>query len=87
MAAIGIRELKQTTSKVLRRVRERGEEIDVTYRGEVIARIVPVARASKARARATRAVWDDLDRLAREIGAVWPKGVSAVRAVREQRRG
>ena len=35
MAAIGIRELKQTTSKVLRRVRERGEEIDVTYRGEV----------------------------------------------------
>jgi prevent-host-death family protein len=87
MATVGIRELKQSTSKVLRRVRERGEEVDVTYRGEVIARIVPVARAPKRTVRAARAVWDDLDRLAEEIAVRWPKGVSAVRAVREQRRG
>lgn len=31
MATIGVRELKQRTSQVLRRVRERGEEIEVTH--------------------------------------------------------
>jgi len=85
MPAIGVRELKAGASRVLRRVRERGEEIEVTYRGRVVARIVPVSQ-ERPRARASAAVWSSLDRLAREIGARWPRGRSAAEAVREGRR-
>jgi prevent-host-death family protein len=83
--AIGIRELKQRTSQILRDVRERGEEIDVTHHGRVIARLVPVVQ-ERARARTTAAAWSTLDRVAREIGRRWPRGQSATRAVREGRR-
>jgi hypothetical protein len=34
----------------------------------------------------TMAVLAEADELARKIGAVWPRGVSAAEAVREQRR-
>jgi prevent-host-death family protein len=84
MATIGVRELKLHTSQVLRRVRERGEEIEVTHHGRVVARLVPVARPRSPRR--ARAAWSTLDRVAREIGAHWPKGWSAVKAVREGRR-
>ena len=91
MTSVGIRELKLRTSDILRRVREGGEAVDVTLRGRVIARIVPVAtdrRADRAaRTRRSRAVWTDLDKLAVEIAARWPKGVTAARAVSEDRRG
>ncbi len=89
MDVIGVRELKQKTSEILRRVREAGEPIEVACRGEVVARIVPVKRrqpSAKTRAR-SRAVWADIDRIAEEIAARWPRGVSAVQAVREGRRG
>jgi prevent-host-death family protein len=84
MRAIGVRELKQRASQVLRRVRERGEEVEVTHHGRVVARLIPVSRARPhPRAAAT---WATLDRVAREIGARWPKGRSAAAAVREGRR-
>lgn len=85
MAAIGVRELKEHTSRVLRRVRERGEEIDVTYHGRVVARLVPVSQVRR-RPQATAAAWATLDQVAREIGARWPKGRSAAKAVKEGRR-
>jgi len=85
MPAIGVRELKAGASRVLRRVRERGEEIEITYHGRVVARLVPVPR-ERPRPRASAAVWSTLDRLARDIGARWPKGRSATEAVREGRR-
>jgi len=84
MTTIGVRELKERTSQVLRRVRERGEEIEVTHHGRVVARLVPVARPRPRRS--ASAAWSTLDRVAREIGTRWPKGWSAVRAVREGRR-
>jgi prevent-host-death family protein len=85
VATIGVRELKEQTSKVLRRVRERGEEIEVTHHGRVIARLVP-AKEARPRARTTAAAWATLDQIAREIGARWPKGRSAAKAVKEGRR-
>jgi prevent-host-death family protein len=85
MAAIGVRELKEQTSRVLRRVRERGEEIESTHHGHVIARLVPASRARPQR-RTTAAVWATLDQVAREISARWPKGRSAAEAVKEGRR-
>jgi prevent-host-death family protein len=74
MATIGVRELKEQTSRILRRVRERGEEIDVTYHGRVVARLVP-ASPKRPGPRTTAAV-----------SARWPKGRSAAKAVKEARR-
>jgi len=87
MATVGVRELKERTSTILRRVRDRGEEVEVTFRGRVVARIVPAVRKRERNRKLERAVWRDIDRVADEIGAVWPKGVTAARAVREARRG
>jgi hypothetical protein len=52
----------------------------------VVARLVPVPREARRRARTSAAVGSTLDRAAREIGARWPKGRSTVKAVREGRR-
>jgi len=84
MQTVGIRELRQSATQILRRVREKGEEIQVTYRGQVVALLVPVK--PKSTRRKSSAAWADLDQLAAEIGRHWPKGVSAVEAVREVRR-
>ncbi len=83
---VGIRELKQRAGEIVRQVRERKEAVTVTYRGRAVARLVPVESKEAQRAEAT-AVWAEMDELAREVGAHWPAGVSAVEAVQEQRRG
>jgi prevent-host-death family protein len=85
MRAIGVRELKERASEVVRRVREGGEEVEVTYHGRVVARLVPVSPERRSPP-TSAAAWSTLDRVAREIGARWPKGRSAVKAVREGRR-
>ena len=85
MRSIGIRELKARTSQVIREVRLHGGEVDITHHGRVVARLVPVATPRPA-SRRSAAVWSTIDRVAREIGRRWPKGVSAVQAVREGRR-
>ncbi len=82
MVTVGVRELKQRTSELIRQVREQGIEILVTHHGRVVARIIPVAPSQEE----TRHAWDDLDRLAAEIGQRWPQGVSAAQAVAEGRR-
>jgi prevent-host-death family protein len=45
--AVGLRDLRHHTSEVLARVRH-GETIDVTERGRLIARIVPVGERAPA---------------------------------------
>jgi prevent-host-death family protein len=84
MPAIGIRELKERTSEILRRVREDRDTFEVTYHGKVIARIVPVAQPPSEEE--LKRVWERWDRLAEEISKYWPKDVSAVQAIREDRR-
>ncbi len=86
MQAVGVRELKEHTSEILRRVREGQETIEVTYRGKVVARLVPVEEPAVVDSAEIAAIWTDLDRLAEEISARWPAGVSAVEAVRDVRR-
>ena len=85
MGEIGIRELKQRANEILRHVREQQETFTVTYRGKVVARLVPVEEISEERARAS-AIWKQMDELAREIGANWPPEASAAEAIKEQRR-
>jgi prevent-host-death family protein len=84
MRSVGVRELKERTSQVLRELQARGEEIEITHHGRVVARLVPVSRV-QAQSR-TATAWSTLDRVAREIGARWPRGRSAAGAVREGRR-
>ena len=84
MRTVGVRELKERTSQVLRDLRESGQEIEVTHHGRVVARPVPVRQVPTRRR--TAAAWSTLDRVAREIGARWPKARSAAAAVREGRR-
>ena len=83
MVTVGVRELKQQASELVRMVRETGEEVQVTYHGEVVALLIPVKSTRKKDDSKT---WTKLDNLAAEIGARWPKGISAVDAVSETRR-
>lgn len=82
MITVGIRELKQQTSELIRLVRQECQQIQVTYRGEVVALLVPVGRSEGAAADDT---WASLDVLAAEIGARWPGDVSSLEAVAEGR--
>ena len=85
MSVIGIHDLKAHTSQILRRVREQGETIDVIYRGEVVAQLIP-AKRPKPSAEELDAIWSDWDQLAQEIGRHWTGEPSAVEAISEGRR-
>jgi len=82
MVTVGVRELKQQASELIRQVREEGQEVQITYRGEVVALVVPVKSSPQKKG---KAAWDQLDVLAAEIGALWPEDVSSVVAVVEGR--
>lgn len=64
MASVGVRELKEHTSEIVRRVREDGETIDITYRGEVVATIQPKQQLDPER---RRAFWERQRALSREL--------------------
>jgi prevent-host-death family protein len=83
MVTVGIRELKQQASELVRQVREGGSPVQITYHGKVVALLVPVepARDDEAEAQA----WSALDELAAQIGKNWQQGVSAQQAVAEGR--
>jgi prevent-host-death family protein len=83
--SIGVRELSNGASRILRRVREKGETVDITYRGEIIARIIP-AKPPKVDPKVMGAIWADMDRVAEEIGQRWKQGMSAAEVVSAGRR-
>jgi prevent-host-death family protein len=84
MRAIGIRELKEQASEVLRRVREEGDTYEITYHGRVVARLVPVAQPRETDS--STEFLESWGQLTESISRAWPEGVSAVEAVREGRR-
>jgi antitoxin (DNA-binding transcriptional repressor) of toxin-antitoxin stability system len=89
MRRVGVRELKEHTSQILRELREHGEIVDVTHRGEVIARLIPVGQSVQEMPidrEKLREFWERWDELAAEISADWPDGVSAQDAIRDVRR-
>jgi prevent-host-death family protein len=85
MSIVGIRELKTSASELIRRVREQGEVIDITYYGEIVARLVPV-KQTKTTEEELATLWAEMDRLAEKVTAKWSGTKSAVDAVREGRR-
>ena len=92
MRTVGVGELKTQADDLVREVAESGRPIDIVRDGQVAARLSPApVTESGQRPRAwteeeRAAFWQRMDALSSEIGRVWPKGVSAVDAVREQRR-
>jgi prevent-host-death family protein len=84
METIGIRELRTRATAILRQVREQGTAYEVTYRGRVVARLVPVTQPTTTES--IDAFWERLERATEEISQDWPAEVSSVEAVRDVRR-
>lgn len=84
---VGLRELRHDTRGVVERVRQ-GESVDVTDRGEPVARIVPVA-APQPPGAFDRLVAAGLARPATRLGPLRPPirvaGVSLGQALQEMR--
>ena len=85
MKTLEVDELTKRINEILRIVEE-GETIELTKRGEVIARLVPARRPQQPVKRDLRNFWAEMDRLAVEIGAHWKGDMDAVEAVRDVRR-
>jgi len=90
MPRVGIRELKNDASEIIRAVREERTEYIVTYRGEPVAMIVPVAERIDGTGvlieRPDAAFWEELANLRKEIEANWKSEKTAVELVEDQRR-
>ena len=84
MRTLGIRELRDSLSEVLRQVAEDGEIVEITKHGRVVARVVPAARPQLTQEEIS-ALIADMDQAAAELGAVWPAGVSAQDAIDDVR--
>ncbi len=89
MRKIGVRELKNQATQVVRSVREDGAEYIITVQGQPVAVLRPFTDAD-AHHRLTDEEIErhlaELDQLAKEIAEDWISPLGAVEAVREQRR-
>ncbi|MCA9858414.1 MAG: type II toxin-antitoxin system prevent-host-death family antitoxin [Thermomicrobiales bacterium] len=84
MSSVGVRELKEHASEIVRRVREDGETIDITYRGEIVATIVPKERPSQQE---LDEFWKRQKRLIRDIAAhLGDEPIDVVALLEEERR-
>jgi prevent-host-death family protein len=81
---VGIREFRTHVSALVRHVEETGEAVEITRRGKLVARLVPVPK------RVDRQRIEELfarrEQLVTELSSGWPKGLSAADAVAEDRR-
>ena len=91
---VGVRELKNQATEILRQVREEQAEYVVTYYGRPVAVLLPVdqewveGEASRAAEAASPGdeVTAELEALREEIGQSWESKKSGVELVSEQRR-
>lgn len=91
---VGVRELKNQATEILRQVRENQAEYVVTYYGRPVAVLLPVDEewlAGEAERAAQAAVPGDqvaaeLERLRQEIDQSWKSERTGVEIVSEQRR-
>ena len=91
---VGVRELKNRATEIIRHVRESRAEYVVTYRGRPVAVLLPLGEGwlDEETARAAEAVTPsdevcaELEALRQEIDQSWKSEKSAVELVAEQRR-
>ena len=92
MPLIGVRELRERTSEVLRRVREEGAEYVVTYQGRPIAMLLPVdaerieAAMVQAGKQSLTGGWEAYAQLAEQARQAWPAEKSTQELLDEIRR-
>lgn len=72
MTMVGMRELKENTRAVVDLARN-GEEVNITHRGQVVARLVPMRKPITPRKKLS-AAWLTMDELAARIGAAGDAG-------------
>ncbi len=83
MASVGVRELKEHTSEIVRRVRDAGETIDITYRGEVVATLAP--KQVRDQQESDR-FWERLDKLRQDLAAhTGPEPIDVVELLNVER--
>jgi len=79
---IGVRELREQASEVIRRVRQDRAEYVITYQGRPVAIILPLdaERADREMVQATKKAvpdnWERYERLAEELRRDWPADLS-----------
>lgn len=92
MPVIGVRELREHTTEVLRQVREQRAEYVITHQGRPVAFLSPVDEEAveNAMVQAGRALtedsWESYLRLIEELRATWPPEVSTQALMDEIRR-
>lgn len=91
--SVGIRELKNQTSRIFHEIRKHGSRFLITFRGQPIAVLQPletVANDSNEASLADRQCRDDelsaAKALAREVTDAWTASESAVELIAQQRR-
>lgn len=85
---IGIRELKNQASKIVRAVREEAAEYIITIHGEPVAVLRPLTEAEQGqRQEKVDQFLAELDELAQRVTAEWKGDKTGVELLEEQRRG
>jgi prevent-host-death family protein len=85
---VGVRELKNQTSRIIRAVREDLCEYVVTLRGEPVAVLRPLTEEEVERLRRVEvdAALAEMKALTQEVASAWTSEKSGVELVAEQRR-
>jgi prevent-host-death family protein len=92
MPLIGVRELKEKAAEILRNVREERAEYIVTHQGKPVAMLLPISEDALEKAvlevgrQATAKSWEAYARLAEEVRAEWPAGVTTEEVLKGLRR-
>ena len=92
MPLVGVRELRERTSEVLRQVREEGIEYVITYQGRPIAMLLPVdaerveAAIVQASKRSVTGGWGAYAQVAEQVRQAWPAEQSTQDLLDEIRR-
>jgi prevent-host-death family protein len=91
---VGVRELKNQATKIVRDVRTNRTEYVITYHGQPVAVLLPVdeqwlteeSRRAAEAAAPGEDVWAELQAIREEIGENWQSDKTGVELVSEQRR-
>jgi len=88
MTRIGVRDLKNQTSKIMREVREQQTEYVITHQGHPVAVLHPYGptEAERERRQASLAAMAEMRQLAKEVSRAWSSSKSARALLDEQRR-
>lgn len=85
---VGVRQLKNEATRIVREVREHRAEYVITVDGKPVARLTPLGNGENAEERRERIARhvQEAQEIGREIAAAWKSPLSAAEAVAEQRR-